>query len=52
MLLDLQDDSTEQHELGLEAYAEQSTTLMGTLDKLNVRFGRSTVLLVSPGLEG
>ena len=52
MLLDLQDGSVEQHELDLEADAEQSSALMGTLDKLNDRFGRGTVLLASAGLEG
>ena len=52
MLLDLQDGSVEQHELDLEADPEQSSALMGTLDKLNDRFGRNTVLLASAGLEG
>ena len=52
MLLDLQDGAIEQHELDLAADPEQSSALMGTLDKLNDRFGRGTVLLASAGLEG
>lgn len=52
MLLDLQDGNIEQQELDLEADPEQSSALMGTLDKLNDRFGRGTVLMASAGLEG
>lgn len=52
MLLDLQDGSVEQHELDLEAEPEARSALMGTLDRLNDRYGRGTVLLASAGLEG
>ena len=52
MLLDLQDSSIEQHELDLEGDPEPRRPLMGTLDKLNDRFGRGTVLLASSGLKG
>ena len=52
MLLDSQDGAIEQHELDLEADPEKSSALMATLDKLNDRFGRGTVLLASAGREG
>ncbi|MBI2724922.1 MAG: Y-family DNA polymerase [Polaromonas sp.] len=52
MLLDLQDGSVEQHELALEDEPETRSALMGTLDRLNDRFGRGTVLMASAGLEG
>lgn len=52
MLLDLQDSSFEQQELDLEEEPEERGVLMDTLDKLNDRFGRGTVLLASAGLEG
>lgn len=52
MLLDLEDGSSEQRELDLEADAEPSSALMDALDKLNDRFGRGTVLLASAGLAG
>ncbi len=52
MLLDLQDSSFEQQELDLGEEPEERGVLMDTLDKLNDRFGRGTVLLASAGLEG
>ena len=52
MLLDLQDGSVEQRELDLEDEPAARGQLMGTLDKLNDRYGRGTVLLASAGLEG
>ena len=52
MLLDLQDASFEQQELVLDEEPEDRGLLMETLDKLNDRFGRGTVLLASAGLEG
>lgn len=52
MLLDLQDGSVEQHELALEEEPVTRSALMGTLDRLNDRFGRGTVLMASAGLEG
>ncbi len=52
MLLDLQDGSVEQKELDLEPESPARGELMATLDKLNDRFGRGTVLVASAGLEG
>lgn len=52
MLLDLQDGSVEQHELDLEPEPAARGNLMGTMDRLNDRYGRGTVLLASAGLEG
>lgn len=52
MLHDLQDGSVEQHELDLEEEPETRSALMGTLDRLNDRFGRGTFLMASAGLEG
>jgi len=52
MLLDLQDGTIEQGELDLEDEPIARGDLMGTLDKLNDRYGRGTVLLASAGLEG
>ena len=52
MLLDLQDGSVEQRELDLEDEPAARGQLMGTMDKLNDRYGRGTVLLASAGLEG
>lgn len=52
MLLDLQDGGMEQGELNLEAEAPTRGHLMDTLDKLNDRFGRGTVLLASAGVKG
>ena len=52
MLLDLQDGSVEQRELDLEDEPHARGHLMGTLDRLNDRYGRGTVLLPSAGLEG
>lgn len=52
MLLDLQDGGLEQGELDLETEAPERGQLMGTLDKLNDRFGRGSVILASAGLKG
>jgi len=52
MLLDLQEASIEQKELDLEPEPEVRGQLMATLDKLNDRYGRGTVLVASAGLEG
>lgn len=52
MLLDLQDGSLVQGELDLEAEAPERGQLMGTLDKLNDRFGRGTVVMASAGVKG
>ena len=52
MLLDLQDGHIEQHELDLEPEPAARGHLMSTLDKLNDRYGRGTVLLASAGLAG
>ncbi|WP_426166255.1 Y-family DNA polymerase [Polaromonas sp. DSP2-3-2b2] len=52
MLLDLQDGSVEQQELDLEPEPTAHGQLMSTVDKLNDRYGRGTVLLASAGLQG
>ena len=52
MLLDLQDGSVEQRELDLEDEPAGRGHLMSTMDNLNDRYGRGTVLLASAGLEG
>lgn len=52
MLLDLRDASIQQGELDLEPELAGREELMATLDRLNDRFGRGTVLLASAGLEG
>ncbi len=53
MLLGLQPDAMQQGELALEEdEAEDRGRLMTTLDGLNLRYGRGTVLLASAGLEG
>lgn len=52
MLLGLQPEAMQQCELPLEEdEAEDRGRLMTTLDGLNLRYGRSTVLLASAGLE-
>jgi DNA polymerase V len=52
MLLDLQDGGIEQRELDLEPEPQSRGHLMGTLDKLNDRYGRGTVTLASAGVKG
>ena len=53
MLLDLQSDTIEQGELELEEDNQQDRgRLMSTLDRLNSRYGRGTVLAASAGLGG
>ena len=53
MLLELQPDTVQQQELALE---DDDVTgrgrLMTTLDHLNQRYGRGTVLMASAGLAG
>lgn len=53
MLLDLQPDTVLQGELALEGDDEPDRgRLMTTLDGLNLRYGRGTVLMASAGLAG
>lgn len=53
MLLDLQPDMVSQGELDLQGdEAPDHSKLMTTLDGLNQRFGRGTVLMASAGLAG
>lgn len=53
MLLDLQPDTVQQGELELEGDDEPDRgRLMTTLDGLNLRYGRGTVLMASAGLAG
>jgi DNA polymerase V len=53
MLLDLQADTVSQGELDLAGdEAPDHSKLMTTLDNLNQRFGKGTVLMASAGLAG
>ena len=53
MLLDLQPDTISQGELDLQGdEGPDHSKLMSTLDQLNQRFGRGTVLMASAGLAG
>ena len=53
MLLDLQSDAIVQGELALEEDdAPTRSLLMNTLDDINLRYGRGTVLMASAGLAG
>jgi len=53
MLLDLQTDTVQQQELALEDDdVIDRSRLMSTLDTLNQRYGRGTVLMASAGLAG
>ena len=53
MLLDLQPDTVSQGELDLQGdEGPDCGKLMSTLDQLNQRFGRGTVLMASAGLAG
>jgi DNA polymerase V len=53
MLLDLQPDTVKQGELDLQDDdAPDRRGLMTTLDDLNQRYGRGTVLMASAGLAG
>ena len=53
MLLELQSDSVQQHELALEDDdIVDRGNLMATLDGLNLRYGRGTVSMASAGLAG
>ena len=53
MLLDLQSDTVDQWELDLQDEdAPDRGKLMTTLDGLNQRYGRGTVLMASAGLDG
>lgn len=49
MLLDLQPDTIEQQELDLDPTSGERTELMGTLDRLNDRYGRGTITLGTSG---
>jgi DNA polymerase V len=53
MLLDLGPDSVVQQELDLEPEDDvDRSNLMTTLDRVNRRYGRGTLLLASAGLHG
>jgi DNA polymerase V len=55
MLLELHSDTRQQGELALEPQddrQEERQHLMSTLDEINARYGRGTVLLASAGLGG
>jgi DNA polymerase V len=55
MLLDLQSDRVQQGELMFEEEATElqaRSHLMATLDELNLRYGRGTVVMASAGLAG
>lgn len=53
MLLDLRSDAIQQFELDLaDEDSSDRSRLMGTLDQLNDRFGRGTVIVGSAGLAG
>ena len=53
MLLDLQSDTVQQGELDLQDdEVPDRSRLMSTLDSLNRRYGRGTVLMASAGLAG
>jgi DNA polymerase V len=55
MLLELHSDARQQGELALEPAddrQEERQHLMSTLDEINLRYGRGTVLLASAGLDG
>jgi DNA polymerase V len=52
MLLDLQAGDVDQKELELDGSSVDRSALMGALDTLNDRFGRSTVALASAGVAG
>ena len=49
MLLDLQDDAIEQHELQLNDVVVDRSALMTTLDQLNERYGRGAIGLACTG---
>ena len=51
MLMELQDGEIEQGELVLEDEPHDRGKMMGTLDRLNDRYGRGTVRLASDGIE-
>jgi DNA polymerase V len=52
MLLDLQGPEVDQAELDLDEPGVDQAPLMGAVDALNDRYGRSTVALASAGLAG
>jgi DNA polymerase V len=57
MLLDLQSDTVQQGELVFEdedasSALQARSHLMSTLDELNLRYGRGTVVMASAGLAG
>jgi DNA polymerase V len=53
MLLELQPDTVEQLELDLQVEQHQDRgRLMASIDEINDRFGRGTLLMASAGLTG
>ena len=52
MLLDIQEQGIEQHELQLDDAAPGRESLMRTIDTLNDRFGRGSIVFGSAGLAG
>lgn len=52
MLLDLQDGSIEQCELNLDGPGQDRSSLMATMDRINMRYGRGTLQLASAGTAG
>lgn len=53
MLMELQPDTIHQGELDLEGdHANERSQLMGTLDRLNDRYGRGTLKIASEGMAG
>ncbi len=55
MLLELQADTVQQHELALDFEDTEfpgRNRLMTTLDEINHRYGRGTLLMASAGLAG
>ena len=52
MLLDLHDGHVQQRELELDDPVVDRRALMGAVDALNDRYGRSTIAVASAGLAG
>ena len=52
MLLELQPSSQVQHELDLDEPEPDQSKLMVTIDKLNQKYGKGTLIVGSAGVEG